>query len=48
MDINYYTKYDRGFQLLCELQPSDRYTQGIELKDVRLLTKKMFYSNQEQ
>ena len=37
MDINYYTKYDRGFQLLCELQPSDRYTQGIELKDVRLL-----------
>ncbi len=37
MDINYYTKYDRGFQLLCELQPSDRYTQGIELKDVRLI-----------
>ena len=37
MDINYYTKYNKGFQLLCELQPSDRYTQGIELKDVRLL-----------
>jgi virulence-associated protein VapD len=37
MDINYYTKYDKGFQLLCELQPSDIYTQGIELKDVRLL-----------
>ncbi len=37
MDINYYTKYGKGFQLLCELQPSDRYTQGIELKDVRLI-----------
>ena len=37
MDINYYTKYGKGFQLLCELQPSDRYAQGIELKDVRLI-----------
>ena len=37
MDINYYTKYGKGFQLLCELQPSDRYTQGIELKDVRFI-----------
>ena len=37
MNINYYTKYGKGFQLLCELQPSDRYKQGIELKDVRLL-----------
>tara|TARA_R110002167_G_scaffold65371_3_gene184731 strand:+ start:1836 stop:2291 length:456 start_codon:yes stop_codon:yes gene_type:complete len=37
LDINYYTKYDKGFSLLCELQPSDKYTQGIELKDVRLL-----------
>ena len=37
MDINYYTKYGKGFQLLCELQPSESYAQGIELKDVRLI-----------
>ena len=36
MDIDYYTN-SNGFTFLCELQPSDKYTQGIELKDVRLL-----------
>ena len=35
MNIQCYTK--QGFKFLCELQPSDNYTQGIELKDVRLI-----------
>ena len=35
MNIQSYTK--QGFKFLCELQPSDNYTQGIELKDVRLI-----------
>ena len=33
MNINYYT--DKGFDFLCELEPSDMYTQGIALKCVR-------------
>ena len=36
MDIDYYTN-SNGFTFLCELQPSDKYTQGIELKDVRII-----------
>jgi len=36
MDIDYYTN-SNGFTFLCELQPSDKYTQGIELKDVRVI-----------
>ena len=35
MDIKYYT--DKGFEFLCDLHPSDKYTQGIALKDVRLI-----------
>jgi len=33
MDIKYYT--DKGFDFLCELEPSDMYVQGIALKCVR-------------
>ena len=36
MDIDYYTN-SNGFTFLCELQPSVKYTQGIELKDVRII-----------
>ncbi len=35
MNIKYYT--DKGFEFLCDLHPSDRYTQGIALKEVRLI-----------
>ena len=35
MNIQYYT--DKGFEFLCDLHPSDRYTQGIALKEVRLI-----------
>ena len=35
MDIKYYT--DKGFEFLCDLHPSDKYTQGIALKEVRLI-----------
>ena len=35
MNIQCYT--NQGFKFLCEFQPSDIYTQGIELKDVRLI-----------
>ena len=33
MNIKYYT--DKGFNFLCELEPSDMYVQGIALKCVR-------------
>ena len=33
MNIKYYT--DKGFDFLCELEPSDMYAQGIALKCVR-------------
>jgi len=33
MDIKYYI--DKGFKHFCELEPSDKYTQGIGLKEVR-------------
>ena len=33
MKIEYYK--DKGFDFLCELEPSDRYAQGIALKCVR-------------
>ena len=33
MDIKYYT--DKGFEFLCDLEPSDMYARGIALKCVR-------------
>ena len=33
MNIKYYT--DKGFEFLCDLEPSDMYAQGIALKCVR-------------
>jgi len=35
MDIKYYT--DKGFKFFCELQPSDKYTQGIGLKEAEYI-----------
>ena len=43
MNINYYIS--KGFEFLCDLQPSDRYAQGIELKDVtQIKDSRKYYS----
>ena len=44
MNIKYYT--EQGFKFLCDLQPSDRYAQGIELKDVSRIKLDRSYYNQ--
>ena len=44
MDIKYYT--DKGFEFLCELQPSDKYTQGIGLKEAGFIKDNREYYSQ--
>ena len=44
MDINYYT--DKGFDFLCELEPSNMYAQGIALKCVRKIKDNRGYYSQ--
>ena len=44
MNIKYYT--DKGFDYLCQLEPSDKYTQGIALKCVRKIKDNRKYYSQ--